>query len=57
MIGGWLSFTRWNILRCLTGAEATTGPDLALSQESAHNGLRGLPTLFARLPDLETLLP
>lgn len=56
MIGGWLGFTRWNILRCLTGVEASTGPDLALSQESAHNGIRGLPDLFARLPELETLL-
>ncbi len=56
MIGGWLGFTRWNILRCLTGTEANTGPDLALSHESARNGLRGLPDLFNRLPDLETLL-
>lgn len=56
MIGGWLGHTRWNILRCLAGTEAATGPDLALSQESARNGIRGLPDLFARLPDLETLL-
>ncbi|GAA1581207.1 phosphotransferase [Kribbella karoonensis] len=57
MIGGWLGHTRWNILRCLAGVEASTGPDLALSQESALNGVRGLPALFERLPDLETLLP
>ncbi|MEV0284737.1 MULTISPECIES: phosphotransferase [unclassified Kribbella] len=56
MIGGWLGHTRWNILRCLAGVEATTGPDLALSHESARNGIRGLPDLFRRLPDLETLL-
>jgi len=56
MISGWLSFTRWNILRCLAGVEASTGPDLALSHESVRNGLRGLPDLFGRLPDLETLL-
>lgn len=56
MIGGWLGHTRWNILRCLAGAEANTGPDLALSQESAGNGVRGLPDMFARLPELETLL-
>jgi aminoglycoside phosphotransferase (APT) family kinase protein len=56
MIGGWLGHTRWNILRCLAGTEASTGPDLALSQESAGNGVRGLPDMFARLPDLETLL-
>jgi aminoglycoside phosphotransferase (APT) family kinase protein len=56
MIGGWLGFTRWNILRCLTGAEQSTGPDLALSHESARNGVRGLPDLFGRLPELEALL-
>jgi aminoglycoside phosphotransferase (APT) family kinase protein len=55
MISGWLGFTRWNILRCLTGAEAATGPDLALTHESVRNGLRGLPDLFARLPELEAL--
>lgn len=56
LIGGWLGHTRWNILRCLAGAEPTTGPDLALSHESARNGLRGLPDLYSRLPDLEALL-
>jgi aminoglycoside phosphotransferase (APT) family kinase protein len=56
MIGGWLGFTRWNILRCLTGVEAGTGPDLALSHESVRNGVRGLPELFGRLPELEALL-
>ena len=56
MIGGWLGHTRWNILRCLAGVEAGTGPDLALSHESVGNGLRGLPDLFARLPQLEALL-
>ena len=56
MVGGWLGFTRWNILRCLAGAEAGTGPGLALSHESVRNGVRGLPDLFGRLPELETLL-
>ena len=56
MIGGWLGFTRWNILRCLAGIEAGTGPDLALSHESVRNGVRGLPELFGRLPELEALL-
>ncbi|MFD5467842.1 phosphotransferase family protein [Kitasatospora sp. NPDC127059] len=56
MIGGWLGHTRWNILRCLAGVEASTGPDLALSHESARNGLRGLPDLFGRLPHLQALL-
>ncbi len=56
MIDGWLGHTRWNILRCLAGVEAGTGPDLALSDESVRNGLHGLPDLFGRLPDLEALL-
>jgi aminoglycoside phosphotransferase (APT) family kinase protein len=56
MIGGWLGHTRWNILRCLAGVEAGTGPDLALSHEAVRNGVRGLPDLFARLPELEALL-
>lgn len=56
MVGGWLGHTRWNILRCLAGVEASTGPDLKLSQESAGNGVRGLPVLFGRLPELEALL-
>jgi aminoglycoside phosphotransferase (APT) family kinase protein len=57
MIAGWLEHTRWNILRCLAGTEASTGPDLALSHESVLNGVRGLPDMYRRLPDLETLLP
>jgi len=56
MISGWLGHTRWNILRCLAGAEPSTGPDLALSHESVRNGVRGLPELFGRLPELEALL-
>jgi aminoglycoside phosphotransferase (APT) family kinase protein len=56
MISGWLGFTRWNILRCLTDADTGTGPDLALSHESVRNGVRGLPDLFGRLRDLEALL-
>ncbi|MFI7596713.1 phosphotransferase family protein [Actinoplanes sp. NPDC049681] len=56
VISGWLGHTRWNILRCLAGVEARTGPDLALSHESVRNGLRGLPELFCRLPQLEALL-
>jgi aminoglycoside phosphotransferase (APT) family kinase protein len=56
MIGAWLGHTRWNILRCLAGAEASTGPDLAQSHHSARDGVRGLPEMFDRLPELETLL-
>lgn len=57
MISGWLGFTRWNIVRCLAGVEATTGPDLALCHEEVRNGLHGLPDLFGRLHSLEDLLP
>ena len=56
MIGGWLGFTRWNIVRCLTGGEAGTGPDLAACHEEARNGVLGLPDMFIRLPALEELL-
>jgi hypothetical protein len=56
MIGCWLGHTRWNILRCLAGVEASTGPDLALSHEAVRNGVRGLPDLFGRLPELGALL-
>ncbi|WP_220448638.1 hypothetical protein [Nonomuraea mesophila] len=56
LVSGWLGHTRWNILRCLAGVEAGTGPDLALSHESVRDGVRGLPQLFGRLPELEALL-
>ncbi|MEV6273059.1 phosphotransferase [Kribbella sp. NPDC051936] len=56
MIDGWLGHMRWNILRCLAGVEASTGPELALSHESVRNGVRGLPDLFSRLPELQKLL-
>lgn len=56
MIGGWLGHMRWNILRCLAGVEAPTGPSLALSHESVCNGVTGLAALFGRLPELEGLL-
>jgi len=57
MISGWLGFTRWNIVRCLAGVEATTGPDLARRYEEVRNGLHGLPDMFGRLHSLEDLLP
>jgi len=56
MIGGWLGHIRWNLVRCLAGAEASTGPELALSHESVRDGVHGLPDMFARLPQLEALL-
>ncbi|HEX7303959.1 aminoglycoside phosphotransferase family protein [Lentzea sp.] len=56
LVDGWLGHTRWNVLRCLAGVEASTGPDLALSHESVRDGVRGLPDLFRRLPELEELL-
>jgi aminoglycoside phosphotransferase (APT) family kinase protein len=55
-LAGWLGHTRWNIVRCLAGVEASTGPDLALSHEVVRNGLLGLPDLYGRLPELEALL-
>ena len=57
MIGGWLGHTRWNILRCLAGVEVGTGPDLAQSQLAAGDGVCGLPVMFDRLAEFETLLP
>ena len=56
MIGGWLGFTRRNIVRCLAGVEALNGPDLAMCHEEVCNGLHGLPDMFGRLPELEDLL-
>jgi hypothetical protein len=56
MISGWVRCTRWNMVRCLAGVEASTGPELALSHEGVRNGLRGLPEMFTRLPELEDLL-
>ncbi|GAA0477732.1 hypothetical protein Ade02nite_68230 [Paractinoplanes deccanensis] len=56
MIGGWLGHTRWNLLRCLAGTEAGSGPELALSHEAVRNGVRGLPDMVGRLPQLEALL-
>ena len=56
MISGWVGHTRWNILGCLAAVEARSGPDLALSHESARNGVRGLPDMFDRLPELVALL-
>jgi hypothetical protein len=55
MIGGWLGFTRRNIVRCLAGVEAT-GPDLAMCHGEVRNGLHGLPEMFSRLSELEDLL-
>jgi hypothetical protein len=56
MMGGWLGFTRWNILRCLADVEAPTGPDLAQCHEEVRNGLGGLPDMFGRLAAFEALL-
>ena len=57
VIAGWLGHIRVNVLRCLAGVEAATGPDLALSDEIVRNGIRGLPELFSRRHDLGALLP
>jgi aminoglycoside phosphotransferase (APT) family kinase protein len=53
MLGGWLGFARRNIVRCL---DEPTDPDLAACHDEVRNGLRGLPDLFARLPDLADLV-
>lgn len=57
VLAGWLGHTRVNVLRCLAGVEAATGPELALSDEIARAGIRGLPELFSRRRELESLLP
>jgi aminoglycoside phosphotransferase (APT) family kinase protein len=56
MIGGWLGFTRRNILQCLVGVEAHNGPDLTMCHDEVRNGLRGLPDMFGRLQQFENLL-
>ena len=56
MIGGWLGFTRRNILRCLADVEASNGPDLTMCHDEVRNGLHGLPDMFGRLSELEDLL-
>jgi aminoglycoside phosphotransferase (APT) family kinase protein len=56
MIGGWLGFTRRNVMRCLAGVAAPNGPELALCHQEVRNGLHGLPEMFGRLPALEDLL-
>jgi hypothetical protein len=56
MMEGWLRFTRRNIVRCLGGVEPPTGPDLATSHDEVLNGLRGIPDMFRRLPELEDLI-
>ncbi|MFC7620277.1 phosphotransferase family protein [Microlunatus sp. GCM10028923] len=55
-VSGRLGHIRANLVRCLAGVEAGTGPDLAQSQQIVRAGLHGLPDLFRRLPDLEALL-
>ena len=56
MIGGWLGAHEVEHPALPRRVEASTGPELALSQESARDGVRGLPDMFGRLPELEALL-
>jgi aminoglycoside phosphotransferase (APT) family kinase protein len=56
MIGGWLGFTRRNILQCLVGVAAHNGPDLTMCHDEVRNGLHGLPDMFGRLQQFENLL-
>ena len=56
LIGGWLGFTHWNVVRCLTGGDVQNGPDEEHLHAEVRNGVRGLPDLYRRLPQLEGLL-
>lgn len=56
MIGGWLDFTRRNIVRCVRGRESPTGVELAVCHDEVRNGLRGLPDMFSQIPRLGNLL-
>lgn len=56
MLGGWLDFTRRNIVRCVSGRESPTGVELEFCHDEARNGLRGLPDMFSQLPRLGNLL-
>ena len=56
MIGGWLGFTRRNILQCLAGVGALHGPDLATCHDEVWNGVHGLSDMFGRLSQFEDLL-
>jgi len=44
MIGGWLGHTRWNVLRCLAGVEASTGPDSRCHTSPWATACRASPT-------------
>ena len=54
-LGGWTWFTRWNIERCVTGVEPSSGPSLALSHETVRAALHGLPAALAGLDRLADL--
>jgi aminoglycoside phosphotransferase (APT) family kinase protein len=56
MIGGWLDFTRRNIVRCVSGRPSPTGVELELCHDEVRNGLRGLPDMFSQIPRLGDLL-
>lgn len=56
MIGGWLDFTRRNIVRCVSGRGSPTGVELEFCHEEVRNGLRGLPDMFSQIPRLGNLL-
>lgn len=56
MIGGWVDFTRRNIVRCVSGRESPTGVELEFCHDEVRNGLRGLPDMFNQIPRLGNLL-
>ena len=55
-ISGWLGHLQTNILRCLPGGEGKIGPDFQVCHEVVRDGVRGLPTMWDRLPELQELL-
>lgn len=54
MIGGWLDFTRRNIVRCVRGWESPTGVELEFCHDEVRNGSAGCPTCSARSHDSGT---
>ena len=56
MIGGWLDFTRRNIVRCVRGRESPTGVELRSATRRCATGYVDYPTCSARSHDSGNLL-
>ncbi|HEX4904692.1 MAG TPA: phosphotransferase [Acidimicrobiales bacterium] len=54
-LSGWTWFLRWNVERCLAGAEPASGPSLAVSHDTVRRGLAVVPAVFARMEELAAL--